>query len=64
MEKSTQKQRKFRNSGITLAAQELGVSINHLWMVLNGKRRSPRIENSDFFRRTMAARREFKSQNR
>ncbi len=46
------------------AAQELGVSVNHLWMVLRGQRRSPRIEASAFYRRTVAAKREFEKTNR
>jgi hypothetical protein len=48
--------------GITAAAEELGVSVMHLWYVLRGIRRSRRIEQSDFCRRTMAARREFERQ--
>jgi len=62
--KSTKKQRKFRHVGIMAAAQELGVSVNHLWMVLRGQRRSPRIENSEWFRRTVAAKREFEKTNK
>jgi hypothetical protein len=51
--------------GITAAAEDLGVSVMHLWYVLRGIRRSRRIEQSDFYRRTMVARREFeKNQQR
>lgn len=54
--------KKFRHRGITVAAEELGVSVMHLWYVLRGIRRSRRIESSDFYRRTMAARRQFEKQ--
>lgn len=54
--------KKFRNMGITAAAEQLGVSVMHLWYVLRGIRRSRRIESSDFYRRTVAARRQFEKQ--
>lgn len=62
MNKTSKKQKKFRQVGITAAAEELGVSVMHLWYVLRGIRRSRRIEESDFYRRTMAARRQFEKQ--
>lgn len=37
--------------GICEAAKELGVCRTHLWYVLRGDRRSPRIERSEYYRR-------------
>ena len=64
MKKTSKKQKKFRQVGISAAAEELGVSVMHLWYVLRGIRRSRRIEASDFYRRTMAARRAFEKQQK
>ncbi|MBP8654943.1 MAG: hypothetical protein KBI43_00695 [Kiritimatiellae bacterium] len=62
MRSTSKNPKKFRHHGITVAAEELGVSVMHLWYVLRGIRRSRRIEQSDFYRRTMAARRQFEKQ--
>lgn len=62
MRNTSKNPKKFRYLGITVAAEELGVSVMHLWYVLRGIRRSRRIEESDFYRRTMAARRQFEKQ--
>lgn len=60
--KNTKKHKKFRARGLLKAAEQLGVSRCHLYYVLNGIRRSPRIEASDFYKRTMKARAEFEKQ--
>ena len=62
--KTSRKSRKFRFIGLCEAAEQLGVNRCHLYYVLNGIRRSPRIEASDFYRRTMAARRQFEKQQK
>lgn len=59
MKNTSKKPKKFRNIGICAAAEDLGVTVMHLWYVLNGTRRSRRIEGSEFYRRTVAARRDF-----
>lgn len=64
MRKTKKNPKKFINRGICSAAEELGVSVMHMWYVLKGQRRSPRIENSEWFRRTVAAKREFEKTNR
>ena len=60
--RKTIRKKKFRHKGITAAAEELGVSVMHVWYVLKGIRQSRRIENSEWFRRTVAARAEFEKQ--
>jgi hypothetical protein len=40
-----------RFPGICAAARDLGVTRGHLWYVLRGERRSPRIERSRYFKR-------------
>ena len=62
--KTNRKSKKFRFIGLCEAAEELGVNRCHLYYVLNGIRRSPRIEKSEFFKRTMAAKREFEKQQK
>ena len=62
MRNTSKNPKKFRQVGITAAAEELGVSVMHLWYVLRGIRRSRRIETSDFYRRTISARRQFEKQ--
>lgn len=42
--KIRKKKRQVKYPGIGAAAEELGVSRIHLWYVLEGERRSPRIE--------------------
>ena len=54
--------RPFVISGICAAAVELGVTRTHLYRVLQGERKSPRIESSEFYRQSMAAKRQFENQ--
>ena len=61
--KTREKQKNFRFTGLCQAAEQLGVNRCHLYYVLNGIRRSPRIEASDFYKRTIAARAEFEKQH-
>ena len=56
-------QKKFRHIGICAAAEELGVTVMHLWYVLHGIRQSRRIENCDWFKQTKAAKAEFERQS-
>lgn len=60
--KTNRKQKKFRFDGICDAAEQLGVNRCHLYYVLHGVRQSPRIEQSEFYQRTMKARAEFQKQ--
>ncbi len=62
--KTTKKTKKFRFCGLLEAAEQLGVNRCHLYYVLKGARRSPRIERSDFYRRTMAAWAEFEKEQK
>ena len=64
MMKTSRKSKKFRFLGLCEAAEQLGVNRCHLYYVLTGARKSPRIEQSEFFRRTMAAKREFEKQQK
>ena len=63
MRKPNGKIKKFRFVGLLEAAEQLGVNRCHLYYVLNGDRISPRIEASDFYKRTMKARDEFEKQH-
>lgn len=47
--KSKQK-REIRFAGICEAARFFGVGRDHLYRVLTGERRSPRIESSEFYK--------------
>lgn len=62
--KTTKKTKKFRFCGLLEAAEQLGVNRCHLYYVLKGERRSPRIEASGFYKRTMAAWDEFEKQHK